>query len=272
MAVIEATLFSHSLLRTVPLTVVLPTDRHAPGGYPEAFKTLYLLHGVYGDHRDWVDNTPIARWACERDLAVVMPSGDNMFYVDQKASHNLYGEFLTHELVEVTRAMFPLSHHREDTFIGGLSMGGYGALRNGLAAPRTFGAIAAFSSVDAVDCAKSATEKNARFPFLAKEFLSSALGDLDEVPGSDRDVLSLARSAADGVGPRIFMTCGTDDALLSVNRAVSQRLSDLGMDVTYVEGEGSHEWDFWTRSLSAALDWLGLEHKASGLSSGNVGL
>ena len=39
-----------------------------------------------------VQGTNIQRWAEERDLAVVMPSGENMFYVDQEKAHNYYGE------------------------------------------------------------------------------------------------------------------------------------------------------------------------------------
>lgn len=76
---------------------------------------------------------------------MVMPSGDNAFYVDQPKGHNNYGEYIGQELVRLTRKMFPLSRKREDTFIGGLSMGGYGALRNGLKYSDTFGAVIALS-------------------------------------------------------------------------------------------------------------------------------
>ena len=71
-----------------------------------------------------------SRFANERGLCVVMPSGENMFYVDQEHTHNHYSQFIGEELVEMTRAMFPLSHKKEDTFIAGLSMGGYGAIVN----------------------------------------------------------------------------------------------------------------------------------------------
>lgn len=274
MAVLDITLFSHALMRTVPLTVILPADKHDPGSYPTAYQTLYLLHGVYGDRHDWTANTPVQRWAEERDLAVVMPSGDNMFYVDQAAPHNLYGTFIGEELVELTRAMFPLSRQREDTFIGGLSMGGYGALRNGLLHPETFGAICAFSSVDAVECAQSATDENARFPFLAKPFLTAALGDLSAIPGSDRDVIALAQQAQ-AVGkplPRLFMSCGESDTLCLSNRNNAESLRNLGFDITYEEGPGSHEWEFWTKSLAHALAWLPLADASASVSSGNVGL
>lgn len=42
-----------------------------------------------------------------------MPSGENMFYVDQEHPHNHYSQFIGEELVEMTRAMFPLSHKKK---------------------------------------------------------------------------------------------------------------------------------------------------------------
>ena len=148
MAIIQVNFMSNTLWRTVPIQVILPVDKLTPDGSlpaPKKFKTLYLMHGLLGNCTDWVSGTRIQRWAEEHDLAVVMPSGDNSFYVDRPASNNRYGEFIGHELVEITRRMFPLSDRREDTFIGGLSMGGFGALRNGLKYHETFSAIVCLS-------------------------------------------------------------------------------------------------------------------------------
>ena len=150
MALIQVNYVSAALQRTVPLQVILPIDKMTPDGKlpPEKkFKTLYLLHGFLGNYTDWVSGTRIQRWAEEKDLCVVMPSGDNAFYVDRPATGNCYGQFIGEELVEVTRRMFPLSRKREDTFIGGLSMGGFGAMRNGLKYHDTFGAVISFSGL-----------------------------------------------------------------------------------------------------------------------------
>lgn len=48
------------------------------------YKTLYLLHGVLGSYVDWVNGTRIQRFAEMNDLVVVMPSGENSFYVDSQ--------------------------------------------------------------------------------------------------------------------------------------------------------------------------------------------
>lgn len=144
MAFIQVSFMSKTLMRTVPLQVILPVDKFT-FGQPEReekpFKTLYLLHGIFGNETDWVHGTRIQRWAEEKNLAVVMPAGENAFYVDQPSIGAMHGQFIGEELVEITRKMFPLSRKREDTFIGGLSMGGFGALRNGLKYHDTFGAV-----------------------------------------------------------------------------------------------------------------------------------
>ena len=154
MAVFEVNFHSESLGRTVPMYVILPTDKTYFPGMPrreegKPYKTLYLLHGVIGNYTDWLYSTRIKKYAEDRDLCVVMPSGDNSMYLDQGV--DFYGEFVGKELVEFTRKTFPLSRKREDTYIGGLSMGGFGAMRNGLKYHETFGAIISLSGAYVLD-------------------------------------------------------------------------------------------------------------------------
>ena len=135
MAIIEVNFISQCLMRTVTFNAIIPADKFGPqaAAQQKPFKTLYLLHGIQA-------------WAEANDLAVIMPSGENRFYLDDEKSGERYGEFIGRELVEFTRKLFPLSDRREDTFIAGLSMGGYGALRNGLKYAETFGCVAGLSS------------------------------------------------------------------------------------------------------------------------------
>lgn len=276
MALIQVNYMSRALMRTVPLQVILPVDKLAMPGEPDhdarPFKTLYLLHGIFGNYTDWVSGTRIQRWAEEKDLAVVMPSGDNAFYVDQPAAHNLYGEFVGRELVEVTRRMFPLSPKREDTFIAGLSMGGYGALRNGLKYHGTFGCVAGLSSATVIDGINNRTD-DAVF-FQGRTFAERVFGDLSKAEESDLNPAWLAAqlAAAHKELPRLYMACGLDDALLPGNRRLRDALLAAGADLTYEEGPGAHEWDFWDRHIKKVIDWLPLTPAASGLNSGNVGM
>ena len=275
MALIQINYISCALQRTVPVQVILPVDKLTPDGQlpPEKkFKTLYLLHGFLGNYTDWVSGTRIQRWAEERDLCVVMPSGDNSFYVDRPGTLNNYGKFIGQELVEITRRMFPLSRKREDTFIGGLSMGGYGAVRNGLAYPDTFGAVISFSGV------LQPFESLARVPdSYDTSFETGTFGDLKVAADSDKNPTWLVRRLAQRkladpqlALPAIYIACGTEDSLLSHSRDFRDLLTANGFPVTYEEGPGDHNWDFWDTHIQKVINWLPLDDASQGLNSGNV--
>ena len=273
MALLHCNFMSRSLGRPVPIQVVLPTDKMAgpQGQAPQGlFKTLYLLHGIFGDETDWVCGTRLQSWAQDRNLAVVMPAGENSFYVDNPRASRLYGTYIGKELVDFTRRTFPLSAKREDTFIGGLSMGGFGAIVNGLQNPETFGAVCALSSALILD---SMMENKEYTDFLMtnKGYYESVFGDLDQVRGSDMDYDALAEKVAkEPVKPRFYMACGTEDGLIGVNRAFRDHLQGLGFDVTYEEGPGVHDWYFWDKYILKAMEWLPLDRPEQGISSGHV--
>lgn len=277
MALMQVNLFSQSLMRTVPVNVILPVDKMVMPGQPvreeKPYKTLYLLHGVFGNYTDWVTGTRIQRFAEENDLCVVMPSGDNAFYVDQPAGNNLYGQFVGQELVALTRKMFPLSRRREDTFIGGLSMGGFGALRNGLKYADTFGCVTALSSACDVEEMASRTG-NPGFILSNKSYAEACFGDLSKMLESDMNPKYLARTLKQtGKSfPRIYMACGDKDSLLPANKAMAAFLKEQGADVTFEVGPGGHEWDFWDTYIKKAIAWLPTEKAALGVNSGNVGI
>lgn len=273
MALIQCNFFSKALMRTVPIQVVLPTDKFVgpQGTQPEGpFKTLYLLHGIMGNYTDWVSGTRVQSWAQDRNLAVVMPSGDNSFYVDNPKSSANYGTFIGKELVDFTRRTFPLSRKREDTFIGGLSMGGFGAIVNGLQNPETFGAVCALSSALILDSAPQNKEYTDNL-FTNRGYYESIFGDLTKVRGSFFDYDALAEKVAPlAEKPKFYMACGTEDELIGVNRQFRDHLQKLGFDVTYEEGPGVHDWYFWDEYILRAMEWLPLGQAKQGVSSGNI--
>lgn len=275
MALIQVSFMSKTLLRTVPLQVILPVDKFTMDDSDtreeKPFKTLYLLHGLFGSQVDWVSGTRIQRWAEEKNLAVVMPAGENAFYIDQPEMGTMHGQFIGEELVDITRRMFPLSRKREDTYIGGLSMGGFGALRNGLKYHDTFGAIISLSG------ALHILENPEKIQAGSIAYEEAYFGDLKEAAKSDKNPAVLIRQLKEAKEkdpstaiPEIFMACGTEDGLLTANRVYHERLENSGMHVSYHESAGAHTWDFWDEWIKKALDWLPLEEKTEGLNSGNV--
>ena len=270
MALIQVNFMSKALLRTVTVNVILPVDKFSMADQAERedkpYKTLYLLHGIFGNYTDWVTGTDIVRLAQARDLAVVMPSGENGFYLDQPDQGRNYAAFIGEELVNITRKMFPLSRKREDTFIGGLSMGGYGAIRNGLKYHDTFGCVLGFSSaLHILEDAEAGRNRN-----IAYE--ESCFGKLTEAVKTDKNPRVLIEQLAGEPAekrPHIFMSCGTEDMLIDVNRTFADLFRRKGFDITYCEAAGGHDWDFWAQTIKTALDWLPLESGSQGVSSGN---
>ena len=277
MAYIQMNLLSQSLMRTVPVNVILPADKMTFPGMPKReekpFKTLYLLHGVFGNYMDWVNGTRIQRYAEEHDLAVVMPSGENAFYLDHPRRGDCYGEFIGKELVELTRKIFPLSVKREDTFIGGLSMGGYGALRNGLKYHETFGHIVALSSALVLEEAVHRTDDDVFF-IESRSYAQECFGSLDQALESDRNPKYIVNQLIKRNArlPKIYMACGMQDSLRSVNQDLASFLKDAGAEVCYEEGPGVHEWDFWDAYIKKGIELLPTEKIGLGMNSGNIGI
>lgn len=273
MALIQVNYLSRALFRTVPVNVILPSDKVSAekGGYlmkpGDKFSTLVLLHGLLGNYTDWVSGTRIQRWAEEKDLAVIMPSGDNAFYINTSLPNNNYEEFIGRELLQVMRCMFPLSCRREDTFIAGLSMGGYGAIRNGMKYAENYSCIAGLSS--------ALIELQPEFEAVAGE--TSVFGEADSIRNTDRNHLvayaQLRRRVAAGEFdmPRFYLACGKQDRLLAANRDFRDLLLADGVDVTYDEEDRGHDWDFWDSQIRKVLEWLPLGAARGGLGSGNVG-
>lgn len=153
-------------------------------------------------------------------------------------------------------------------------MGGYGAIRNGLKYHDTFGYIAGLSSAMILEKANVADDSSPMF-FEKKSFLESVFGDLSKIQDCEINPEWIAGNMKeDGIPfPHMYLACGLDDPLLSPNRKFRDTMRELGVDVTYEEGPGAHEWDFWNRYIKKVLEWLPLDKDSKeGLNSGNVGL
>ena len=266
MSLVEVNFVSKKLFRAVTFTAIIPTEATQP------LKTLYLLHGALGDHYDYLTGTRIKRWALEKNLAVIMPSGENQFYVDKPEQGEYYGAFVADELVEFTRKMFPLSDKKEDTFIAGLSMGGYGALVNGLKYHETFSRIGAFSPATFLKQVWSKDPETAGSGTFNAGFYDNVFGGIETIKGSDKDYYYLVEQLIKNKKaiPEIYLPIGTEDFLIESVREFHQFLQKKKIAITYIEDKGGHEWDFWDTYLKRFLEWLPLEDDVATLHSGNV--
>ena len=249
MALIHGNIMSKELHRQTAFNAVIPVDVENISKCE--FPTLYLLHGLSDNCEAWVANSRIVKLAEEAGIAVIMPTGDISFYIDQLVSNNNYGKFVGEELVDITRKMFPLSSKREDTIIGGLSMGGFGAIRNGLKYHETFGSIIALSS--ALHIFETPDELPIRETPYDEDLI---FGDLDVAKESDRNPAYILNNLKKEEIPEIFMACGTEDNLIYSNRCFKERLLKKGADLTYIEAPGEHVWSFWDEYIEKGIKWF----------------
>ena len=247
-----------SLQRRTSISVILPADnihflQDTEEIVPKPYRTLYLLHGLYGSDDIFLANTSIQKFAEDNGIAIVIPCGENSFYIDNPKAHAYYGEYVGQELLDITRNIFPLSHRREDTFIAGFSMGGYGAVRNGLKYHENFSKIGMISAALITDDIVNYTEDGN--VLRSRDFYESIFGDLDELKGSDMDPKALIERCPNV--PDIYMACGEDDFLFEKNSDFHEFLKDMDIDVDFVKASGEHTWEFSEKYIKEFIKTLG---------------
>lgn len=261
MALINCDFFSEVLGISTSMTVILPQNTKSQIGMGGAVKkdkypVLYLLHGLSDDNTIWHRRTSIERYVSELGLAVVMPNGYRGFYTDMKHGYR-YFTFITEELPEIAMQFFPISTKRTDTFVAGLSMGGYGAFKLALSHPERYAAAASLSG--AVDM----SSRVKRASLYEEKELYNIFGDPDKISGSENDLFFLTEKLINSPSPKpkLFQCCGTEDFLYEDNQIFRAFIKNMDFDYTYEEGPGTHEWGYWDACIQRILNWLPLPDK-----------
>lgn len=212
-------------------------------------KVLYLLHGLSDDGSAWQRYSSIEAVANAYGLVVVMPSVARSFYTDLPNGQKFFS-YIVEELPRYLAEVFNLRPKREDTYMAGLSMGGYGAMKCALLHPELYGAVASFSGVLSMVGFAAATVTDQRY----SEF-SLIFGDLLKVPGSEYDPAVWLKNAAAHVQdlPKLFVSCGRQDDLYPLNQLFVAGCKQLNVPVNYYEEDGKHDWFFWDREIKRFL-------------------
>jgi enterochelin esterase-like enzyme len=207
---------------------------------------LLLLHGVYGCQWNWWLNGDLNNTALEMlrsgksaPMMIAMPSdglwGDGSGYVPHAQAD--YEKWVVDDLPGCLRELFPQLHPQK-FLIGGLSMGGYGALRLGMKYASRIQGISAHSSITKVE------QLSQFIPFPAKSFQYAGKAEVD--------LLHWAKMNKEHLPP-IRFDCGTDDPLVQANRELDEALTHLGVPHVYEEFPGGHDWPYWTQHVRQTL-------------------
>ncbi|WP_394524568.1 alpha/beta hydrolase [Lacrimispora sp. JR3] len=263
MASMNCHYYSFSLMRSVDINVIIPTpesdeqitneETKKAYHYETGLPVLYLLHGAFGDYSSWVRYSNIERYAQKHCVAVVMASAANSFYQDMYRG-DAYFTFFTEELPAFIGSVFPISKKREDTFVAGLSMGGYGAWFMALSKPEQYAKAASLSgALDLAMTYEGTKQGDMKGPFFWEQIFENP----ELISGSDADLLTLYdRCEAAGTIPELYYACGTEDFVYEMNLSVKRGLEERGANAVYEEGPGGHTWDFWDTYIQKVLQWM----------------
>ena len=262
MAMIRASFLSNCLKRNVHFNAVIPVDPLFPQPFKPPLKTAYLLHGYSGSCDGWLTKHSLRDLSICNNLAIILPDAENHFYVDDTQREDMYGEYIGRELIEFTRKVFPLSEAADDTIIAGISMGGYGALRNGLKYNDVFGHVVAISPAIILSDITGA-EFRPSIPGVTRGYYESVFGDLDTATGRDVDVfwLSEKMKGTNAKFPDIYIACGSNDKLVFENRRFHEHLRGLGVPHVYEERPGTHDDLFFKPHLEAGFSRIELDRQ-----------
>lgn len=248
---------SQELEMETSVYILLPELNRMGAESRKSIPTLYLLHGMHGNHTDWLRRTRLEYYVSQLDdpIAIVMPAAANSFYTDMVHGQRYYS-YITKELPAVMEATFPLSTQREDRFVAGLSMGGYGAMKIGMNLPERYSAIGSFSG--AVMLEESYAPSSNQSPDFLR-LMDNIYGSEDALRNGDSNLSLLAKKLCitPENAPKMYIACGTEDFLYEANECFASHFKAL-LPIDYFAEPGAHAWDFWDRHIERFLAWLPL--------------
>ncbi|MBO0951630.1 alpha/beta hydrolase [Fibrella forsythiae] len=229
------------------ITVWIP-DAELIGQQP--LPLVILLHGVYGSHWAWTLKAGAHQTAnrliregniCPMVLA--MPSdglwGDGSGYLPHNDRY--FDRWIVEDVPSAVAAALPayaVAGFPSSSFIAGLSMGGFGALRLAATYPDRFKAAHGFSSITHTDQLSLFVEES---PDNYRQ----------NDPATESVLAMMVRNKARL--PAIQFNCGTDDLLIEYNRSLHRELTEHGIAHAYSEHPGGHSWSYWQEHLADAL-------------------
>lgn len=261
MASLNIELYSNCLCRATSLKMVIPTDRRK-GDFPPApknpcldrpMKIVFLLHGYTGKGDCWIPEYLAEKY----NFAVICPSGENGFWLNGLSTGHAFQSFVGEELVEFVRTTFGLAKKREDTYIMGMSMGGFGALHTALAYPDVFCTAVPLSSA-LIHHEVAGMKPGQGNPVANYDYYRECFGEPEKLLESDNNPEVLVKKLLkEGKQlPEIYMAVGTEDFLLEPNRAMHKFLEEQGVKHTYLEWGGQHDMKFWSECVDKFIPMI----------------
>lgn len=232
--------FSRSLLKASSFNVIFPDEPNVP----RPWSVFYLLHGLSDDHTIWARRTSIERYVAGLPLVVVMPDGGRGWYTNA-VEGSAYEDDLIKDVVGLVDRTFPVKADRSGRAIGGLSMGGYGAVKVGLKHLDLFASVNSHSGALGFLRADPPRDRGMG-PEVSRIFGPTPKGGAE-------DPFAIVERVDHGRLPALRIDCGVDDFLIEQNRAFHKHLDALHIPHEYQEFPGAHDWGYWDKHVQEAV-------------------
>lgn len=247
MAIFRGTIRSKTLMMDTSVNIVVPYEQHYAATKAREFKTVILLHGLKQNADAWPRMSRVEQYAHAAGFNVVMPEAQRSFYTDM--TYGLaYFDYIANELPQMLSNVFRMPTDSAHLYVGGLSMGGFGAFKCALTYPERFAGVMSYSG--ALYCFEELSKYES---ILFPGEVTAMLGPDLRCP-AESSLTSLAQKAsASSCKPRMYLACGTEDSLLEDNRRFAAYLRTLGFNPVYEEWSGQHDWTFWDRACARSF-------------------
>jgi S-formylglutathione hydrolase FrmB len=244
----DASFHSISLNREMHYRILLPANYDAS---VRRYPTLFLLHGLYGDYKNWSTLTSLAKYARNVNLIIAMPDAGNSWYVDSATNpEDKYEDYIVQDFIREVDGRYRTKPERSARAIAGLSMGGYAAVKFGLKYPDKFSYAAGISA--ALNAAEDLDQTHPEF----RDSLQKAYGEAGNPVRQQNDVFPLLAGADAKFLPYLYLDCGADDMFLGVNRRFVVQLQQSKIPYEFHEMPGGHEWKYWDGAIERFLSVL----------------
>lgn len=220
---------SDSLKHATEGLLLLPESSDQP------HSVLYLLHGAKCCPQDFLEETNLAAFVDEYGIAVVLPCCPDSFYLSLE---NVSGYF--HFLATELHKYIPDTYNQ--TFIGGISIGGYGALRTALEYPERF--------------SKAFSLSGALRMKLGLRYMKVCGLEVPPISDMVQEEVTELLDSNTKCKPELMLYCGQGDPFLSCNQSFGKQARERAYIITENYDRGDHDWEYWRRELPKCIAWL----------------
>lgn len=212
---------------------------YLPPGYGDTdrrYPVVYALHGGGGLQDEWaayglfdMADRGMAAGAL-MPFIIVLPHGERSYFTNWAANDPAWGEYLAYEMVGEVDQNFGTVRSPAARAVGGLSIGGWGALHQGFTYPNVFGVVASSSP--------SLYEGTEELNFLGTgaEFTS-------------KDPVVLAQTAPGAASLKIWLDIGEQDPWVGTLTAIHNSLTDRKIPHEWHLYPGFHGPVYWVQHV-----------------------